>query len=156
RLHVLSDQPLGADVGDAEDRLGFTAYADAVAGIIDNPKTGTPLTIAISAPWGAGKSTLAAMIRRRLTSKPAAGGSRRHVPCRFNAWMHDDAKTLGAAFAAEVARAANLHRPLYRRVIQPLPLGLAGPADRWRQLLLWGGLMGLLFLVALALFGAKA
>src|SRR5947208_12733479 len=117
RLHVLADQP---EVRVADDRLGFDAYADAIAGIIDNPKTGTPLTIAISAPWGAGKSTLAAMVRERLETKPAAGGSKPHVTCAFNAWMHDDARNLGSAFAPEVARAAHRRPSPVRRLLRPI------------------------------------
>ena len=149
RLHVLADQP---EVRVADDRLGFDAYADAIAGIIDNPKTGTPLTIAISAPWGAGKSTLAAMVRERLETKPAAGGSKPHVTCAFNAWMHDDARNLGSAFAAEVARAAHRRRSLVRRLLRPIPWALATTRERTRQL---GSvvLLALLLLIVGAWFG---
>jgi hypothetical protein len=130
-LHMLADLPGRRD---AEDLLGFTAYADAIAGIIDNPETGTPLTVAISAPWGAGKSTLAHMVRTRLEQKRSAGGSKPHVTCDFNAWVHDDARNLGSAFAGEVARAANRQRPLFRRLLQPIPWSLATAGERTRQL----------------------
>lgn len=148
RLHLLDDQPLATE---SHDRLGFDAYAEAVAGVINNPETGTPLTIAISAPWGAGKSTLAAMIRERLEKNPSAGGSKPHVTCAFNAWMHDDARNLGAAFAAEVARAAHARRPFYRRLLHPLPWALATPSERIKQLL-WLAFLAVALLLAACRF----
>src|SRR5436309_46388 len=47
-LTMLADAPL---TDDTQDRLGFPAYADALAGLLDHPETDTPLTIAVSAPW---------------------------------------------------------------------------------------------------------
>jgi hypothetical protein len=48
-LRTLSDKPVEDD---ASDQLGFAAYADALAELLDHPDTDTPLTVAISAPWG--------------------------------------------------------------------------------------------------------
>jgi hypothetical protein len=62
-LRMLADTAL---IDDLEDRLGFKPFADAIAGIIDSPRTATPLVMAINAKWGAGKTTLGQMIRRRL------------------------------------------------------------------------------------------
>lgn len=129
-LRMLSDEALKDEAG---DRLDFKPYANALAGLINNPKTKTPLTLAINAPWGAGKTTLARMIQRRLEGKPAAGGKRPHVTSWFNAWMHDDAPRLASVFAAEIARAANRTRPMWRRVIEPLPSAVLRPADRLRR-----------------------
>src|SRR5688572_1389512 len=127
-LRALSDAPL--DDHDA-DGLAFAPYADALAGLVDHPDTGTPLTLAINAPWGAGKSTLANLIRQRLVAKPAPGDSRPHITCSFNAWMHDDAPSLSTAFAAEIARAANRERHPLRRILSPLPRALWSRAERW-------------------------
>jgi len=127
-LSALSDLPVAHHDADG---LAFAPYADALAGLIDHPDTGTPLTLAINAPWGAGKSTLANLIRRRLTAKPAPGDSRPHATCWFNAWMHDDAASLATAFAAEVARAANRERHPLRRMLSPLPRALWSRAERW-------------------------
>ena len=136
RLQMLADRALDDDSG---DRLDFKPYADAIAGLIDNPETGTPLTIAIHGPWGAGKSTLAGMIKRRLERKPSAAGNDPHVTCWFNAWMHDDATDLAAAFAAELARTADRLRPLWRRLLRPLPSSIRPPGERLRRrTLLWG------------------
>ncbi len=126
-VRMLADQPLERD---EDDLLGFSVYADALAAVIDNPGTGTPLTIAIHAPWGAGKSSLARMVERRLRGKPAAGGTQPHTTCWFNAWMHDDAERLSTALAAFVAREADRRRPLWKRWIRPLPPALRPPGER--------------------------
>lgn len=130
RLQLLADASLQ---NDAADLLDFKAYSRALAGLIDNPETGTPLTLAINGPWGAGKSTLARMVERRLRSKPAAGGTQPHATCWFNAWMHDDATDLSAAFAAEVSRAADRLRPRWRRWLTPLPIEMRAPNERWKR-----------------------
>lgn len=69
----------------ADDRLDFEAFAEAIVALVDDPDTETPLTIAIDAPWGAGKSSLAALVEQKLAAEPAAGGEHRHVTCWFDA-----------------------------------------------------------------------
>ena len=127
-LRMLADIALSDDVG---DRLGFKPFADAIAGVIDSPRTATPLVLAVNAKWGAGKTTLGQMIKRRLEEKPAAEGYSPHVTCWFNAWMHDDAPSLSTSLAAEIAQAANRSRSVWRRLISPLPASLTGA--RWRR-----------------------
>src|SRR3712207_3262291 len=85
-VEIHADRPLEDDSGDC---LGFGAYADALAELIDHPETDTPLTIAISAPWGAGKSSLAKLVGRRLIARPRQRGELPHLICWFNAWLHD-------------------------------------------------------------------
>jgi hypothetical protein len=131
---------------DAFDRLQMVDFADAIAGVIDQLSAGS-LTIAITAPWGAGKTSLARLIESRLTSKPAAGRDQPHVVCWFNAWLHDGAPDLAGAFAGELARAADAYRPAWRRAIEPLPSSLLSPAERRRRRLS----IGLLVLAGLAL-----
>jgi hypothetical protein len=141
-LRAFSDSPLDDDRADA---LAFGAYADALAALIDNPETGTPLTLAINAPWGAGKSTLGQMLHRRLQAKPAPGDSRPHIVCSFNAWMHDDAPSLAAAFAAEVTRVANRERHWLRRILSPLPRALW---STWERSVLWLSIVAGLTLIS--------
>jgi hypothetical protein len=126
-LRMLADVAL---VDEADDQLGFKAFADAIAGIIDSPRTATPLVMAINAKWGAGKTTLAEMIKRRLEAKPAAGGTAPHVTCWFNSWMHDDSPSLATSLAAEVAQTANRSRALWRRLLNPLPSTLSTARQR--------------------------
>jgi KAP family P-loop domain len=131
---LLADLPLQKG---EPDRLNIEPYANAIARLIKNPKTTTPLTIAINAPWGAGKSTLARMIQDRVEEiPPSVHSTVSPVTCWFNAWMHDDAPSLASSFAAEVARVANTRRPLWRRIVQPIPSSLLRARDRWKRRLL--------------------
>ena len=125
---VLSDTPASSA---GQDHLDFLPYASALATLIDRKATATPLVAAISAPWGAGKTTLARLVQEQLR----VGGEwdEPHVICQFNAWKHDDAPHLGAAFAAEVAQCATRHRHWWTRVFQPLPSVMLSPAQRWRR-----------------------
>ena len=81
-----------------EDPLGFGAYADALALLIDWKDTSTPLTIAINKrPWGSGKTSLAKMTEAHLADRHDWDAP--HVICWFDAWANDDAPHLGAAFS---------------------------------------------------------
>jgi hypothetical protein len=109
-------------------------YAEAIASLIDNELTDTPITIAITAPWGGGKTSVAKMVRRRLDERMAARGNERPVAaCWFDAWMHNDAPHLGAALATTVARTANRSRPRWRRLVTPVPSAMLRPHERSRR-----------------------
>ena len=131
-FQLLADTPIERD---EQDRLGFTAYADALAGLLDDPATSTPLTVAITGPWGSGKTSLAKMVGARLQRWPKERGEAPNIVCWFNAWLHDDAPNLGSAFAAEVARVAGRRRPRWRQILRPLPARML-PCERWRRRLL--------------------
>ncbi|HEX5610496.1 MAG TPA: P-loop NTPase fold protein [Solirubrobacterales bacterium] len=135
-VRLSSDAP----ITDAEDDyFGFATFATALAEIIDNEETGTPLTIALSAPWGAGKTSVARMIERDLAKRVAdRKGDSQRIICQFNAWEHDDAPHLGAALAASVARVANRRRRWWRRLVEPLPAAMLEPKQRWGRVLLLG------------------
>jgi hypothetical protein len=89
-----------ADQYSAEDQLGFSDYATAVADFIEDKRTKKPLTIGIDAPWGMGKTTLMHMIQDRLQE------DRPYAPplptAWFNAWKHDKEESLWAALALEI------------------------------------------------------
>jgi hypothetical protein len=130
-VRLLSDAPLDDA---ALDYFGFSDFARALAEILDNERTATPLTVAVSAPWGAGKTSVARMVQRLLEDWVAQrDGDRPRVVCWFNAWDHDDAPHLGAALAAVVARDAARRRPWWRRIFSPLPAAMLGPQERWRR-----------------------
>lgn len=131
QLRMLCDAPIDDEQFDV---LGYQDYAQALAFVIDHPQTGTPLTLAINAPWGAGKTSLA-----RLTEEQLHHNLLRFQPpitCWFNAWQHDDAPSVGAALAATVARAVARERSLLRRWFDPLPSRLLTPQGRRRRHLL--------------------
>jgi hypothetical protein len=130
-LRLLSDEPIN---NPSSDYFGFAAFATALAEIVDNEKTDTPLTIALSAPWGAGKTSVASMMQRLISHWVVEReGDRPRIVCWFNAWEHDDAPHLGAALAAKVARTANQRRRIWWRLLQPLPAAMLGPQERWRR-----------------------
>jgi KAP family P-loop domain len=146
-LDMLADSPLTTD---SNDQLDFAAYADALAELLENEKTDTPLTIAISASWGAGKTSLANMVTTRLVDRPIERGDRPHIVCWFNAWLHDDAPHLGAAFAAEVAKTVNHHRFPLRRFFSPLASAMLSPEQRWRRRIFIGvGSLAVAVIIAL-------
>ncbi|MCI3226033.1 P-loop NTPase fold protein [Streptomyces sp. NP-1717] len=128
-FRLLSDRPIE---NDRADHLGYGVTADALADLIDHGETETPLTVAITGPWGSGKTSLARLVEQRLTvlhhdwPEP-------HLICRFNAWLHDDAPSPGVALASAVTRLVNRHRPLWRRMFQPVAVSMVSPRQRWRQ-----------------------
>ena len=54
-LRIWADRPV---TDPDEDRFGFVQYADAFALLINDRDTSTPLTVAISGPWGSGRRRL--------------------------------------------------------------------------------------------------
>jgi len=70
-VRLLSDQPVDVPSG---DYFGFSAFATALTEIVDNEATDTPLTIALSAPWGAGKTSVARMMHSQLRERVQARG----------------------------------------------------------------------------------
>jgi hypothetical protein len=149
RVALVADTPL-ADP--ALDRFGFAEFANALTLIVDHEGTATPLTIAVSAPWGGGKSSLGRMVQTMLEERVRnRDGDEPRLVVWFNAWEHDDAPHLGAALAAAVARAADRNRHWWRRTLSPLPSAMMRPGDRSRQTVLIA-VVSVVVAVALALF----
>lgn len=131
RVPLLADAPLGDP---ALDRFGFAEFANALTLIVDDDGTATPLTIAVSAPWGGGKSSLGCMLQTMLEQRVRnRGGDDPRLVVWFNAWEHDDAPHLGAALASSVVRAADRNRHWWRRMVAPLPSAMMQPGERSRQ-----------------------
>ena len=78
---ILDDLPTGAD------NLGFQPYIDALADILLDPNTRTPLTLGLFGSWGSGKTSLMTMLRDLVLA------GQRHRAVWFNAWKynHEDA-----------------------------------------------------------------
>jgi hypothetical protein len=98
-----------------DDLLGYSSIVDALTELITAPETTFPLTIAISAPWGGGKSSVMRMLRRRLRprnpSRPTPATIRpkdRWVLVDFPAWRYDTGEQLWAAMAKVTFDAARV------------------------------------------------
>jgi len=91
-IHVasLSDQPT------ADDALGFKPYVDAIAEFLTAPATRPPLTISIEGKWGSGKTSFMDQLEEKLHKEYGK------LTVKFNAWRHDEEKSLWAAFAMEL------------------------------------------------------
>ncbi|WP_445150481.1 KAP family P-loop NTPase fold protein [Baekduia sp. Peel2402] len=72
---------IASDLWTTDDVLGYRPYAEALAAFICDPRTTTPLTVGIKAPWGAGKTSLMRMVAQELArgapAPPAAAAADR-------------------------------------------------------------------------------
>ncbi|MGQ0814297.1 MAG: KAP family P-loop NTPase fold protein [Gemmatimonadota bacterium] len=123
------------------DLLSFSSYAASIAAMITDTRTGTPLTFAINGPWGCGKTSLARLIQENLQATVAEGGGIKHITCWFNAWMHDDAADMAAAFSSAIAQEADQQRGRIKRFFNPVPSELLSEKQRTRRRIWRGGII---------------
>lgn len=91
-----SDEPVSSI---DQDRLNFRPVVDGLADYLRNSETRPPLTIAINAPWGQGKSSFMRMLQQRMEG--------RGVQCVwFNAWHHQKEEVLLAALLQAIREQA--------------------------------------------------
>ncbi|MDK9725053.1 MAG: YCF48-related protein [Sterolibacteriaceae bacterium MAG5] len=151
-IQELKNRILGAAVDDnpitdvERDRLGFTPVVDALVAFMRHEKTRPPVTFAVTAQWGRGKSSMMQMLHTRLQDQG--------VPTVwFNAWHHQQEPVLLAPLLETIARQAmppwwSAHgfnvrfELLLRRFVAKPWLGL-GPLVMFLALLLW--LVGTVF-----------
>ncbi len=81
-----------SDQATGDDSLGFKPYVTAIAEFLLNPDTKPPLTLSVEGEWGSGKSSFMKQLDLYLREK----GQR---TVWFNAWRHDKAEAVWAAFA---------------------------------------------------------
>lgn len=91
----LSDSPLSP--GNAPRWMRH--YTKGLANYLANPKTAAPITLAISAPWGRGKSSVMELMRAELEETG-------HRPVVFNAWHHQDTTNVLAALLGAIREQA--------------------------------------------------
>lgn len=90
-MRALSDEPT------TKDCLNYKDYAQALTDFIVHKDTVPPLTIAIDAPWGSGKTSLMKMMCELLEEK--------RVPVVwFNAWQYDNEESIWAALAHQIIK----------------------------------------------------
>jgi formylglycine-generating enzyme required for sulfatase activity len=81
-----------SDQATNNDALGFEPYVIAIAEFLLHQQTQPPLTLSVEGEWGSGKSSFMKMLEEYLREK---GGR----TVWFNAWRHDKAESVWAAFA---------------------------------------------------------
>ncbi|RYH64183.1 MAG: hypothetical protein EON54_06825 [Alcaligenaceae bacterium] len=133
--HAIADEPLSSA---EQDRLNFIPIVDALAAFLRHEATRPPLTIAVTAPWGRGKSSFMRLLRKRL--------ARRGAPAVwFNAWHHQKEPVLLAALLSSVVAQSVppwlsirglvfRTRLVWRRFLKQPTVGLL-PAGLWLLLL---------------------
>ena len=77
----------------------LNALCTKIASFLLNPKTGAPLTLALTGDWGRGKSSAMKLIERQLEAEG-------NPVIWFNAWHHQKEEHLFAALMEEVGRRA--------------------------------------------------
>lgn len=85
------------DLPTARDALGFEPYADALADIIVDPNTQTPLTLGIFGTWGSGKTSLMLQIRAKVAGGETQAATPTHRTIWFNAWKYNQEDALWRA-----------------------------------------------------------
>jgi hypothetical protein len=75
------------------DALGFETFISVLARFLRHEQTKGPLTVSIEGPWGSGKSTLMRFLADELDEDA-------HTVW-FNAWRHDEERSMWAAFMLE-------------------------------------------------------
>jgi len=93
---TVSDAPI---VSPTDDTLGFGPVARAISGLLRNKGTKLPLTLAITAKWGRGKTSLMSLVQQDL--KQAGWRT-----VWFNAWHHQEELSLLAALLQTVRQKA--------------------------------------------------
>ena len=97
-IKILDDCP----VSDSEF-FNFDAYANAITGIIESKRTGTPLVVGVIGDWGSGKTTLMKIIKKKIEQEEHISTAQ---TIWFNAWKYD--------------REDSIRRALLMRVLQEL------------------------------------
>jgi photosystem II stability/assembly factor-like uncharacterized protein len=87
----ISDAPIDDS---ADDLLGRTALAKTLADLIRNRDTVPPLAVAVTAPWGSGKSSLLGLLKQELRGEV--------YPVWLNAWHYQNDSQLLAALMEHV------------------------------------------------------
>jgi Cdc6-like AAA superfamily ATPase len=83
------------------DSLGFEPYVTAIAEFLTNDKTIPPLTLSIEGGWGSGKSSFMKQLAHKINEISEKRNQPKPKMVEFNAWRHDKAEALWAAFALQ-------------------------------------------------------
>jgi hypothetical protein len=108
-LEQRRDEPLdfipraAPDAPSEDDALGYAPLVSAMHSLLDDKSTRLPLAIAITAPWGMGKSSVMKQLEKSL--RRARDDPARHriwATVTFPAWKYEQSESLWAALAKEI------------------------------------------------------
>lgn len=114
RREIDIDPSASSDQPTSDDTLGFGPLVEGLDALVNAPKTRLPLAIAVTAEWGAGKSSvmlqLQARLRARLQKRRSPGQvERRWYTVNFPAWKYERSDLLWAALAKTIYRDVQNH-----------------------------------------------
>jgi len=95
RSRAVSDLPA------RDDHLGVAPLVQGLHALLTDPGTSLPLAIAVTAPWGGGKSSLMLQLEDELASQ-VESGARTWIPIRFDAWKYERSERLWAALGKAI------------------------------------------------------
>jgi len=90
-----------ADLPAEVDLLGVRPLVMGLHALVNDTDTVLPLAVAITAPWGRGKSSVMAQLRNALVREPLDGG-RTWTAVEFAAWKYEQSERLWAAMAKAI------------------------------------------------------
>lgn len=93
----ISDKPV--QTTDEPDALGLRPIVEGLGNYLRNPRTGLPLTVAITGSWGSGKSSMMNLLEAELREA-------RLRPVHFNAWHHQNEEHVLAALLEGIRQEA--------------------------------------------------
>jgi hypothetical protein len=106
-----------ADLPTNEDLLGFRPIVRALHGLLNDKSTVLPLAIAITAPWGTGKSSLMRQLQLALShASDDQSAQRKWATVRFDAWKYEHGERLWAALAKAIYRQPQRNMSLWQRL----------------------------------------
>jgi hypothetical protein len=120
-----------SDLPAERDLLGFTPLVEGLRALLNVRRTRLPLSIAITAPWGAGKSSVMLQLRNLLREPGARTPQERQWwTVDFPAWKYEHGERLWAALAKAVYEQPQRHMSIPQRVwfrlrVEKERLGLA-------------------------------
>lgn len=108
------------------DAIGFKSYVKALARLITNSETQTPLTIGVYGDWGSGKSSFMEQVRKEISEIAGTKGqigSAKQV--WFNAWKYETQGQLWAALIGEITSSLEKEKIWFVRYWRRFRTGLS-------------------------------
>jgi len=115
-MPIYFKRSVAADLPTGEDLLGYSPLVRALQGLLNDPSTALPLAIAVTAPWGAGKSSVMQQLETALRNGDDYQEQRRWATVRFDAWKYERSERMWAALAKAVYTQPQQRMPSWERL----------------------------------------